>query len=111
MPDDEVTCLVWSEVSEEATWGYHDSDVLARRGYGWVDGAGRVVLGVTHWCADICPPAEEAVVPVEVARRLERERDEARQDVARWVEWAVELAKWFENEKERGEGRGDWVTW
>lgn len=60
MPDDEVTCLVWSEHLDDAALAFHDSEVLAKRGdSGWImAGTARVVLGVTHWCEEILPPSK-----------------------------------------------------
>ena len=64
MPDDEITVLVWVSTLDDATLAYHCSEVLERHGYsGWVLAgharAKRVLLGVTHWCSDICPPKIE----------------------------------------------------
>ena len=64
MPEDEITVLVWSEGLDDATLACHDSAELENRGgadnpyaSGWImHGTTRVLLGVTHWCADICPP-------------------------------------------------------
>ena len=64
MPDDEITVLVWCEGLDDAALAYHDSAELENRGgpdnsyaSGWImHGTTRVLLGVTHWCADICPP-------------------------------------------------------
>lgn len=60
MPDDGITCLVWSEHLDDATLASHHSEVRERRGdSGWVQvGSPFVLLGVTHWCADILPPRE-----------------------------------------------------
>lgn len=61
MPDDEITVLVWVGSLDDATLAYHNTEVLEKRGdSGWILAgharAERVLLGVTHWCADICPP-------------------------------------------------------
>ncbi len=61
MPDDEITVLVWVSTLDDATLAYHCSEVLEKRGdSGWIQAgharAERVLLGVTHWCQDICPP-------------------------------------------------------
>ena len=68
MPDDEITVLVWMGSMEDATLAYHDSGVLERRGdSGWTMAEtvtpGRVLLDVTHWCAEICPPPARAMTP------------------------------------------------
>lgn len=64
MPDDEMTVLVWVESLGDATLAYHDSEVLARRGdSGWIAAgattAERALLGVTHWCREICEPDDD----------------------------------------------------
>lgn len=61
MPDDEITVLVWVSSLDDATLAYHCSSVLEKRGdSGWILAgharAERVLLGVTHWCAEIHPP-------------------------------------------------------
>ena len=64
MPDDEITVLVWCVGLDDATLAYHDTAELEKRGgaenpnaSGWImAGTTRVLLGVTHWCRDICPP-------------------------------------------------------
>lgn len=61
MPDDKVTVIIWVGSMNSATVGYHDSDVLARRGdSGWIMAeerkSQRVMKGVTHWCAKVNPP-------------------------------------------------------
>lgn len=65
MPDDEITVLVWVESLGETTLAYHDCEVLARRrDSGWIQAghanSRRVLLGVTHWCAEINPPNSKA---------------------------------------------------
>jgi hypothetical protein len=71
MPDDEITVLVWVSTLDDATLAYHCSGVLEKRGdSGWILAgharAERVLLGVTHWCADICPPNRELSQPPSV---------------------------------------------
>lgn len=66
MPDDDMTVLVWVESLDDATLAYHDSEVLSRRGdSGWIMAEtvtpGRVLIGVTHWCAEINPPNAEPI--------------------------------------------------
>lgn len=61
MPGDEITVLVWDSTLDDATLAYHCTEVLEKRGdSGWILAgharAERVLLGVTHWCEDICPP-------------------------------------------------------
>jgi hypothetical protein len=60
MPDDEVSVLVWSTMHGEAMLCHHDTEVLERRkDSGWILGdTRRVILGVSHWCADIQEPAD-----------------------------------------------------
>lgn len=63
MPDDDITCLVWSSFHADAIIAYHDSAVLEKRQLdgkrvcsGWVSWRGRVIPGVTHYCDDISAP-------------------------------------------------------
>jgi len=57
MPDDDMTVLVWSSHSDEATIAAHDTEALDRRkDSGWIHPDGHVVFGVTHFCEDILPP-------------------------------------------------------
>ena len=63
MPDDGISCLVWSSYRGEASIAYHDSEVRearTRRGKsvisGWVTCRGRVIPDVSHYCADIHDP-------------------------------------------------------
>jgi len=59
MPDDGITCLVWSQHLDDATLAAHDTSLLERRtDTGWTSPDGRAVLGVTHWCDDITPPPD-----------------------------------------------------
>lgn len=62
MPDDDVSCLVWSDHLDDATIAFHDSEVRDRRGdSGWIiAGTSRVLLGVTHWCEDVFPPNDSS---------------------------------------------------
>ena len=64
MPGDKITVLVWVGSMGNSTLAYHDSEVLSRRGdSGWIMAgtatSKRVLLNVTHWCAEIHPPNTE----------------------------------------------------
>ncbi|HRQ87821.1 MAG TPA: hypothetical protein PLA50_03425 [Bacteroidia bacterium] len=66
MPDDDITCLVWSTHYNGSTSAYHDSAVLESRSgkrvaSGWIGKGGCVIPGVTHYCDDILPPGPTAV--------------------------------------------------
>jgi hypothetical protein len=58
MPEDEITCLVWSSHLGGSALAFHYTPVLELRGdSGWIAlGSTRVLLGVTHYCQDILPP-------------------------------------------------------
>lgn len=68
MPDDEITVLVW--LGDDATLAFHDTEIRDRRGdSGWiVAGGSRVLIGVTHWCREICQPNSQAAHAESVVR-------------------------------------------
>lgn len=85
MPDDAITCLVWSETFGDAMLAYHDSELLARRlarlkreASGWIGEGGRTIPGVTHYCDDILAPhdpePEPAVLTCPMCHDAEPER-------------------------------------
>jgi hypothetical protein len=75
MPDDEIAVLVWSTHLDDARMAHHDSGELEKWGdSGWIEvGTSRVVLGVTHYCAEVLPPVGVAV-PQQIETEERRRR-------------------------------------